>query len=266
MERETVIGGFMRYYVTADVHGYFSELKSALAEKGFFEDKEPHKLIICGDIYDRGTEALELQNFILDLMSKDEVILIRGNHEDLTLDLLNNWNKGSFLQRHHHSNGTVDTICQLTETSIRQLSIDSDEVYRKFSKNPFIQNIIPAMVDFYETEHYIFTHGWIPCNIIGNSHSKRYIPIEDWRNAGVQAWDNAKWTNGMEAAHDGIVENGKTIVCGHWHCSFGHAHYDGDGGEFDNNPNFTPYYGKGIIALDACTPVSKMVNCIIIED
>ena len=30
----------MRYYVTADVHGYFSELKSALAKKGFFEDKE----------------------------------------------------------------------------------------------------------------------------------------------------------------------------------------------------------------------------------
>lgn len=72
----------MRYYVTADVHGYFSELRSALAEKGFFEDTEPHKLIICGDIYDRGTETLELQSFILDLMSKDEVILIRENHED----------------------------------------------------------------------------------------------------------------------------------------------------------------------------------------
>lgn len=91
----------MRYYVTADVHGYFSELKSALAENGFFEDTEPHKLIICGDIYDRGAETLELQNFILDLMSKNEVILIRGNHEDLALELLNNWNKGSFMQRHH---------------------------------------------------------------------------------------------------------------------------------------------------------------------
>lgn len=37
---------FMRYYVTSDVHGYFRELKSALSEKGFFEDKEPHKLIV----------------------------------------------------------------------------------------------------------------------------------------------------------------------------------------------------------------------------
>lgn len=90
----------MRYYVTADVHGYFSELNVALAEKGFFGDKEPHKLIICGDIYDRGTEALELQNFILELMLREEVILIRGNHEDLALELLSNWNKGSFLQRY----------------------------------------------------------------------------------------------------------------------------------------------------------------------
>ena len=47
---------------------------------------------------------------------------------------------------------------------------------------------------------------------------------------------------------------------------FGHSRYEGDGGEFDNNPNFTPYYGEGVIALDACTPVSGVVNCIVIED
>lgn len=256
----------MRYYVTSDVHGYFSELKTALTEKGFFKDTNPHKLIICGDIYDRGAEALELQNFILDLMSKNEIILIRGNHEDLALDLLNNWDKGSFLQRYHYSNGTVDTVCQLTGTTIGQLFTEPDEIYRKFSKDPYIQSIIPTMVDFYETEHYIFTHGWIPCDIVGNSHSKRYIRIDDWRNASAQTWNSARWINGMEAAHNGIIENGKTIVCGHWHCSFGHAHYEGDGGEFDNNPNFTPYYGEGIIALDVCTPLSKMVNCIVIED
>ena len=70
----------------------------------------------------------------------------------------------------------------------------------------------------------------------------------------------------MEAAHSGIVEPNKTIVCGHWHCSFGHSRYNHDGGEFDNNPNFAPYYANGIIALDACTPISWKVNCIVIED
>ena len=62
------------------------------------------------------------------------------------------------------------------------------------------------------------------------------------------------------------AEPHKLIVCGHWHCSFGHSHYEQDGDEIDNNPNFDPYYGDGIIALDACTPVSYKVNCIVIED
>ena len=136
----------MRYYVTADVHSYFSELKDALADKGFFEDQNPHKLIVCGDLYDRGTEALELQTFILDLLDKDQVILIRGNHEDLTINLLNNWHRRSYLQSHHHTNGTIDTLWQLTRASIRDLFTDNENVGRKFLKDPYIQTIIPAMV------------------------------------------------------------------------------------------------------------------------
>lgn len=257
----------MKYYVTADVHGYFTELKTALTAQGFFEDQEPHKLIVCGDLYDRGTEALQLQEFILELLAKDQVILIRGNHEDLTLHLLSNWHRRSYLQSHHHTNGTIDTLCQLTGFNLRDLFTDAENVGRAFLKDPYIQKLIPAMVDYYETEHYIFTHGWIPCSPISiASNQMEYVPIADWRNADKIMWDKARWINGMEAAYAGIVEPSKTIVCGHWHCSFGHSRYKNDGGEFDNNPNFMPYYGNGVIALDACTPISKRVNCIVIED
>ena len=257
----------MRYYVTADVHGYFSELKDALTAQGFFDDQSPHKLIVCGDLYDRGTEALQLQTFILELLARDQVVLIRGNHEDLTLNLLNNWHRRSYLQTHHHTNGTIDTLCQLTGISIQDIYTDAENVGRSILKDPYIQKIIPAMVDYYETDHYIFTHGWIPCTPISiSSNKKEYVPVADWRNANKAMWDKARWINGMEAAHAGIVEPVKTIVCGHWHCSFGHSRYENDGGEFDNRPNFAPYYGNGIIALDGCTPVSKKVNCIVIED
>lgn len=257
----------MKYYVTADVHGFFIELKTALAAQGFFAETEPHKLVICGDLYDRGTEALQLQEFILDLLSKDRLILIRGNHEDLTLDLLHNWSRSSFLQRHHNLNGTVDTVCQLTGFSEREVYTKTDEVGKAFLQNPLVQTIIPTMVNYFETEHYIFVHGWIPCTSISlSSTEKEYIPIPDWRNASKELWDKARWINGMEAAHSGIIEPGKTIVCGHWHCSFGHSRYNQDGGEFDNNPNFAPYYANRIIALDACTPLSRKVNCIVIKD
>lgn len=257
----------MRYYVVADVHGYFSEFKIALLKNGFFQDKEPHKLIVCGDLYDRGPEALRLQEFILELLSKNEVILIKGNHEDLALQLLNEWHKKSFLQYHHHTNGTVDTVCQLTGSTADELTCNSEQVGRKLLRNAYIQKIIPEMVDYYETEHYIFTHGWIPCTAMNvGTNVTEYLPIEDWRHASDILWNKARWINGMEAAHKGVIEKGKTIVCGHWHCSFGHSRYEGDGGEFDNDPNFEPYYSKGIIVLDACTPISKKVNCIVIED
>ena len=124
----------MKYYVTADVHGYFSELNIALIEKGFYDDKTPHKLIICGDLFDRGKEALQLQKFILDLLSKDEIILIKGNHEDLALELLNNWHKKSFLQYHHHTNGTIDTVCQLVDTVDSDLYSNSEAIGKAFLK------------------------------------------------------------------------------------------------------------------------------------
>ena len=44
----------MKYYVTADIHGFYPEFHKALDEAGYFTDPEPHKLIILGDIFDRG--------------------------------------------------------------------------------------------------------------------------------------------------------------------------------------------------------------------
>lgn len=255
----------MRYYVTSDVHGFYTPLRAALTEIGYFEDKEPHKLIICGDLFDRGGEALELQSFLLDLLEKDELIIIRGNHDDLAIDLLKDWNRGSYLDYRYHANGSVGTAMQLTGATLTELFNDGEEIGKRFANSPYIQTIMPAMVDYYETDNYIFTHGWIPCSfvVLGD---KRYIPMKDWRKASLRQWEDARWMNGMDAAHQGIIEPGKTIVCGHVHVSYGHRKYENDGGELDNNPNFTPYYSDGIIALDACTAFSGKVNCIVIED
>lgn len=55
----------MKYYVVADVHGFFDELKFALTEKGFFTDTERHKLIVCGDLFDRGNKLQNCKNLSL---------------------------------------------------------------------------------------------------------------------------------------------------------------------------------------------------------
>lgn len=200
-------------------------------------------------------------------MAREEVILIRGDHEDLTLQFLYAWGRDSYLQRHHHANGTVDTVCQLTESTMDDLFHHAQEAGKKLLQNPYIQEIIPSMMNYYETEHCVFTHGWIPCTPIKiDAHTTEYVPMEDWRHASEDAWNRARWINGMEAAHGGVTEESKAIVCGHWHCSYGHSHDEGRGGEFANSPDFSPYYGPGIIALDACTVVSKRINCMISDN
>ena len=57
----------MRYYVVSDIHDYYTQMKSALEKAGFFSDTTPHKLIMLGDLFDRGHEAKQLQQFILDM-------------------------------------------------------------------------------------------------------------------------------------------------------------------------------------------------------
>ncbi|MCX4363147.1 MAG: metallophosphoesterase [Clostridia bacterium] len=260
----------MKYYVVADVHGYYDYMVEALQEKGFFEDKEPHKLVVCGDIYDRGPQNKEVENFVAQLLDKDEIILIRGNHEDLLMsfiDTLPSLSEYDLRFSHSYTNGTVDTVREIVGASMKKMILAPQIVSEQFKKSLTYTKIIPAMLNYYETERYIFVHGWIPATANGFGGMGLFFEYDPkWREANNADWTYARWYNGMLAAHQGVVEAGKIIVCGHWHCSFGHAHYEENGSEFGKDADFSPYYGDGIIALDACTIQSKKVNCIVIND
>ena len=58
----------------------------------------------------------------------------------------------------------------------------------------------------------------------------------------------------------------KAIVCGHWHTSYGHSFIDRSCSEWGKDADFSPFSAEGILAIDASTPDSLMVNCVVIED
>lgn len=256
----------MKYFVTSDPHGFFTLMHNSLLEKGFDENNPEHKIIICGDLMDRGKEARKMQSYILSLLEKDKVILIRGNHEDLILDMINDMNEGdpfTIAYSHHASNKTLDTAFQLTGTKLRDLYDDILAVSRSTAATPLVRTIIPKMVNYYETEHYVFVHGWVPYSV---DPAEGLCP-KDLKEATDKEWAEARWENGISLAIEcGAIIPNKTIVCGHWHSSFGHRISGKIKDEFGEEADFTPFYADGIIALDACTAYSKSVNCIVIED
>lgn len=260
----------MKYYVVADVHGFYDLMIEALTEKGYFTDAAPHKLIICGDLFDRGKQSKELLEFVLGLLKKDEVILIRGNHEDLLVDFVEKlpmYAGMGFQYTHHYSNGTVHTVRDLTRSTLTKMSMYPEATAAGMKRSELFKTVLPAMKNYYETKNYIFVHGWIPSIANGMGGSASFFQFNpEWRNDDAAGWYFARWYNGMLAAHQGVIEPGKTIVCGHWHTSFGHSRYEGKGAEFGEGEDFSPYYADGIIALDACTGHSKKVNCIVLED
>lgn len=240
----------MKYFVSADIHGFYDEWITALNDKGFNVNNPEHKIILCGDLFDRGRHPKQIIDFILS--NKDKFILIRGNHEDLMEEMIER-NNATFMDL---SNGTSYTIVDLyPEWQISEFNLPL------IAQKTGLKEVLDMCMDYFETEHYIFVHGWIP--IVENC----YYYDADWRTARKERWNKARWTNPVEMYKNQIFEPGKKIVCGHWHCSaLWHELNPNKYDEFGDNENFEPFITDNMIALDACTTHSKKVNVLVLED
>lgn len=252
-----------KYFIVSDVHSFFYKLRAALDEKGFEEDNSEHILCVCGDLFDRGDETKQLFEFVKELNAQDRLIYIRGNHEDLLFECVNELKKGYRPSSHHFHNGTVKTICQFCEQS-------EWVIYDYEFRDEIIETVQPVLdfinencVDYAEIGDYILTHGWIPC----------FSHLKDFRDGDEIDWKSARWANGMDKwlNHANRVE-GKTIICGHWHCSWGWSHIRQERKEWPQTnrkdwlKSFEPFIDEGIAAIDACVAYSGKINVLVIEE
>lgn len=250
-----------KWFVGSDIHSFFDIFYAELLNKGFEIHNPEHKLIICGDLMDRGDQTVQLFEFVKNL--GDRCVYIFGNHEDLLKDCVAEIYAGRIPSSHHFHNGTVKTICQFCGQSEW---IVYDPTWRdKICEimKPILDWINEKCVDYYEVGDYVFCHGWVPC----------YHGLDDFRDATREDWERARWENGMEMwSYPRCRVDGKTVVCGHWHCSWGWSHLKQDRKEFpkknrvDWKKSFEPFVEDGIIAIDACTAYTEMCNVIVIEE
>ena len=288
-----------KYFITSDTHSFYTILMKALKRKGFDVNNPEHIFVLVGDLFDRGEESKQLYEWVKAL-PRERRILIRGNHEILFRELV----KKGYAESHDLHNGTLDTLYQLndwddakeTHDHYKRLAqmnsnepdydIIRDGLWRGRKmcfKSPIVKEVVDwfasdEWVNYWETEHYIFAHGWIPLKIHINwdvYYSYGYIEKtakdeyrEDWRNATDVEWEDATWFNWREnyqLVKQGLNQTGKTIVVGHWHTSDLYKLLNGTKKFIYDCPI---YKSKryNVIGLDACTAGSGKANILVLSE
>ena len=240
----------MKYFAISDLHSFASEVKHVLKQAGFDKKNKDHVLIVCGDIFDRGDESLQIYNFLKSIPKK-RCILVKGNHESLYFDLL----KKHYPQRHDYSNGTVRTFCNIAKRPYMLLDDDEWLEIRETVKNHPVTKWLQSAqwVDYFELDKYIFVHSFIPIRDAFDDEkwTTENIPFVNWRDeATEEEWENSRWGSPVKlykaSYFDYEKQLGKTLVVGHWHAWDFHAQL----GREKDSENRDIYYSDHLIALD----------------
>lgn len=265
------------YFVISDVHGFYTVMEKALCGAGFRKSNKNHILIICGDVFDRGPESPQVYRYIMSI-PKSRRILIRGNHEDLFIKLLDK----DLPDPWDFSNGTVDTFLQFSgltnyqdiyyllqlATFYRENVSLAAETWRHIKEvvsesSAYKWLLSDEWKNYYELDNYIFVHSFFPIKLDAGYHSLTercsigdYDP--NWREVvAEESWVKARWGCPYElwsAYFQEEAAKGKILVCGHWHARDFHKYFK-TGRNTDE-----AYYGEYLIALDATTARSGIVN------
>ena len=168
-----------KVFIIGDVHGCFKEFL-ALLKKANYKPKK-HRLILVGDVINRGPHSLEL----LKWLKKNNIELVRGNHEQ------------SFIRGVKNS-GLLNPV-------LKQLKKDM-----KGKLNQWI-DFLEALPFYIEGEDFLVVHGGlVPQEEPKYSDPHLLMNIRTWDGIGqdIKSEANPPWYQ--------FYKGQKTVVYGHW--------------------------------------------------
>ena len=261
-----------KFFILSDEHGNFKAVQEGLKSAGYDENNENHFLISAGDIFDRGTESLELYHYYKRLCDENKMIVCVGNHHQFLIDFLKcqNFQKCYFNYVNNGLRQTIDSFLEQTcawdmyvlfrandEEQRQMTSEDWWNMWTSFvyyaakeinDKYPELLGWLESMPYYVELKNTIITHGRIECEH-GN-----------WRTP-IIGWDKCIWATPEESAR--MYNNtGKHIYVGHIHSDMIREFYHEDKEE---NTIYTRPQGD-VTYLDACTILTNRVNVACVED
>ena len=239
----------MKYFVCSDVKSCYTEFIYALINNGFDFDNPTHKIVICGNLFYCGMEAESIIKFIKS--HSDKVILIKGNKEDEIIKCI----KRNNFKLEEYWNGIADLFHVLNNNGEGHC-----ETLKEIAETSWLNQVLNRCLDYYETDKFIFTHGFVPLTKEGKYK-------HDWRKANKQEWQKARRYNCLEAIKNNIYERDKIIVCGHTKCRKTHEYFSTDlNDECYKKQNNNPLITNNIIAIYSDVWIAGKLNMLVLDD
>jgi len=76
---------YKRLIAVGDIHGQFDMLRELM---GKIKPSQNDLFVFIGDYIDRGDKSKEVLDFLIDFSLKYSAVFLKGNHEDMLLDVL----------------------------------------------------------------------------------------------------------------------------------------------------------------------------------
>lgn len=259
---------YRKIIAVSDIHGHYKELIETLTGCGFdFSPNSTDLLVVCGDMFDRGSESLAVYELLKKMYDDKKTIIIRGNHENMLIDYLDGTCISPFNYLHNGMDETFAEFLHCTKPFETWCVLKGKEnpTYGDFAEwikvaiksiNEEYPELLPwlkSLPYYLETNDYIFTHGAIDTE------------AENWREPhctkfGKTDWEALVWDDGSFFGKDVRNTDGKVVVIGHFGTNHLRQMYNlVDIGDKPNYNTLTNEEGN-IIALDSTVVVSHKIN------
>lgn len=167
-----------RTIAIGDIHGCAMALQKLILA---IEPQASDTIVSLGDLVDRGPDSKSVVDQLLQLRSACKLVLVKGNHEEMMLDVVKGQSPQEWLK--HGGVATLDSYGFTGDLSV----VPESHV-----------TFMEEALDFYETESHFFTHG--------NYEPKKALAQQD---AMVLRWRS------LIESTPGPHMSGKKAVVGH---------------------------------------------------
>lgn len=205
-----------KIFAIGDVHGQITMLEELLE----YWQPDEEQLLFVGDLGDRGENSKATFELAHEAVEKHDAIVIKGNHDEMLENFLENPAEHMMLYYMNGGGRTVDSL--LGRKTVREeFEANVKEIKEKY---PWLLPFLKSLPLYYEWGEYLFVHAGVD------------LHLDYWRDSSARDF---VWIR--EGFYDQPNTTGKTIIFGHTVTATLH----GDMSNFDIWES-----GDGLIGID----------------